>query len=326
MSSLFDPLLTSILAGAMAAAAAACVVAAAWTLRAGRPPIQRRVDMFVKGNAPQAGRATDLAGGRRARGTRVATGPESQNRIVRRLQRAAETAHADILPAEILGIGAGFGAVFALAIILATGIALLALPAFVIGMYVPLYWLRMRARKLAKAFHAQLGDTVTLLASAVRAGNALPRAFERVASEAPEPTKGAFAAAVREMGLGAPLEESLDRVAERYPSEEMQLLVASVNVQYQVGGNLTKVLDLIAETLRERIRIQGDIRSLTASQRYSAYLLSALPVVVAIFLFLVSPSYIAILFEGAYRVIPTVAALLIIAGFFTMQQLAKVDV
>ncbi len=326
MSSLFDPLLASILAGTMASAAAACLVVALWTLRAGRPPMQRRVDMFVKGSPSQAGRATDLAGGRRARGTRVASGPESRNPIVRRLQRAAETAHADIRPAEILGIGAIFGVLLALTIILGTGIALLAVPAFLIGLYVPVYWLRRRSRRLAREFHAQLADTVALLASAVRAGNALPRAFERVATEAPEPTKSAFAAAVREMGLGAPLEQTLDRVAEKYPSEELELLVASVNVQYQVGGNLTKVLDLIAETLRERIRIEGDIRSLTASQRYSAYLLSALPVVVAVFLFVISPSYIGILFEGAFRVIPMMASVLVIVGFLTMQQLAKVEV
>jgi len=104
------------------------------------------------------------------------------------------------------------------------------------------------------------------------------------------------------------------------------LPVASVNVQYQVGGNLTKVLDLIAETLRERIRIQGDIQSLTASQRYSAYLLSALPVVVALFLFLISPSYISVLFKGGFIVIPIVAVVLVVVGFVTMQQLAKVEV
>lgn len=326
MSALFDPLLISILAGTMASAAGVCVAVAAWSLRAGRPPTQRRVDAFVKNTAAQPQRAQDLAGGRRARGTRVAAGPESRNRFLRRLEQSAEKAHADIRPPEILGIGAGFGILFALAIVLATGIGLLAIPAFIIGMYVPLYWLRRRAKKLAKAFHKQLADTVTLLASAVRAGNALPRAFERVASEAPEPTKGAFGAAVREMGLGAPLEETLDRVAEKYPSEEMDLLVASVNVQYQVGGNLTKVLDLIAETLRERIRIQGDISSLTSSQRYSAYLLSALPVVVALFLFLISPSYISILFKGGFIVIPIVAGVLVLVGFLTMQQLAKVEV
>lgn len=319
-------MLTAALAGTTAAAAVVCLLIAAWYYLGGaRSPTQRRVQAFVQQPAQQAQRATDLAGGRRARGT-AAGRPESRNAFVRRLEGAATSAQVDIRPIELVGIGLGFGVLFAIAIVLATGFWALVVPALLVGFYVPIYWLRMRAGRIRRRFHTQLADTVSLLAAAVRAGNALPRAFERVANEAPEPTRGAFAAAVREMGLGAALEDSLDRLALRFPSEEMELLVASVNVQYQVGGNLTKVLDLIAETLRERIRIQGDIRSLTASQRGSAYLLSALPVVVALFLFFVSPGYIGILFEGAFRIIPVVAGGLIMLGFFTMQQLAKVDV
>lgn len=325
MSILLTPLLTSALAGLVAAAAGICLVLAGWSLRGGGRPEQRRVQTFVKASA-QPQRAQDLAGGRRTRGSRVAAGPESRNPILRPLQRAAEKAQADIRPLEILGMGAFFGVLFFGVMLLATGSLLFAVLGVFLGMYVPLFWLRRRAGGLAKRFHDQLADTVSLLASAVRAGNALPRAFERVATEAPEPTRGAFATAVREMGLGAPLEDALDHISERYPSEEMELLVASVNVQYQVGGNLTKVLDLISETLRERIRIQGDIRSLTASQRYSAYLLSSLPVIVALFLFLISPDYISILFQGSFRIIPIVAGTMVLIGFFLMQQLAKVDV
>lgn len=319
-------MVTSLLAGMLAAAAVASLAVGGWFVLGGaRGPMQRRVQSFVKQSA-QPQRAVDLAGGRRGRGTRVVTGPESRNPFLRRLERAAESAQADIKPREIILIGVGFGVVFAVAMGLATGLWFLAPGALLLGLYVPIYWLRRRKAGLAKRFHSQLADTVSLLASAVRAGNALPRAFERVATEAPEPTRTAFAATVREMGLGAALEESLDRLAERFPSEEMELLVASVNVQYQVGGNLTKVLDLIGDTLRERLRIQGDIRSLTSSQRYSAYLLSALPVVVALFLFFVSPGYIGILFEGSFRIIPAVAGGLIFMGFITMQQLAKVEV
>ncbi len=317
--------MSSALAGLVAAAAGICLVLAGWSLRRGGSAEQRRVQTFVKASA-QPQRAQDLGGGRRTRGTRVAAGPETRNPILRPLQRAAEKAQADIRPLEIIGMGAFFAVLFFGAVLLATGSPLFGILAFLLGMYVPLYWLRRRAGGLAKRFHGQLADTVSLLASAVRAGNALPRAFERVATEAAEPTRGAFAMAVREMGLGAPLEDALDHISERYPSEEMELLVASVNVQYQVGGNLTKVLDLIAETLRERIRIQGDISSLTASQRYSAYLLSGLPVIVTFFLFLISPDYISILFTGSFVIIPIIAGVMVLIGFVLMQQLAKVDV
>lgn len=288
--------------------------------------MNRRVQAFVKGES-QATRAVagDLAGGRRRAG-RQASAVESRSRLIRALDRMAERAQVEIRGIEIVGVSLGMVAVFFVLAWIVTGVAAAGIPAALVGLYVPVLWLRRRYGGLAKKFHRQLSDTTTLLASSVRAGNALPRAFERVAAEAPEPTRGVFRSAVREMGLGLALEEALDRIAERYPSEEMSLLVASINVQYQVGGNLGKVLDLIAETLRERARILGDIKSLTAQQRYSAYLLSAMPVFVTLLLFFVSPGYIGILFRAPYYLFLVASAALVLVGFYLMQQLAKVDV
>lgn len=275
----------------------------------------------------EARRAVNLAGGRRAptAPTRRAGVGHTGNRFVRSLERMAAAARIDLRAIEIIGIGAAIGLFLAIVASLAANPAL-AILAFPIGLYLPVFWLGRRARTIQRRFHDQLGDTVSLLASAVRAGNALPRAFERVAAEAPEPTRGAFSTTVREIALGAPLEEALSRLGEGYPSEEMDLLVASVNVQYQVGGNLAKVLDLIADTFRERISLQGEVSSLTASQRYSAYLLSGMPVVVLLFLTLVSPDYVGVLFQERFRFILVGAGFSVLLGFFVMQQLAKVEV
>ena len=317
---------TALLAGTLASGATIALALSVFHVLGGaRAGVNRRIQTFIKGSAPQVARVADTGGGKRARTAGAVAAAESHNRLVRYLEGAIESAQADLTPREVLIACAVSGLVVAGLVALVT-VPPLGIPAAIAGAYLPILWLRRRAGSLASRFRKQLADTVSLLASAVRAGNALPRAFERVGVEAPEPTRSAFRAAVREMGLGATLEDALDRLVERYPSEDMELLVASINVQYQVGGNLTRVLDLIAETLRERQRVLGDIRSLTSQQRYSAYLLSALPVVVTAGLYFVSPDYISILFTGAFRLLLVLVVVLILSGFFIMQQLAKIDV
>ncbi len=176
-------------------------------------------------------------------------------------------------------------------------------------------------------FRDQLADSLSMLASSVRAGHTLLQAFEQLAHEAPPPTGAAFGTVVREIGLGAAQDEALDRLARRYPSEEIGLVVAAVNVQDQVGGSLAKVLDSIAQTLRERARIEGDIRALTAQQRYSAYVLAVLPVAVGTVLTLVGPDYMAPLYEpGPLRVALVTAVGLILVAFLIMRRIAAIDV
>jgi tight adherence protein B len=128
------------------------------------------------------------------------------------------------------------------------------------------------------------------------------------------------------MGLGASQDEALDRMAERFPSEDLDLIVTAINVQHQVGGSLSEILDDMAVTLRERARIEGDIRALTAQQRYSAYVLALLPVFVAIALFFISNDYISQLLVGKLRFAAIGAALMVILGFLTMRKMASIDV
>lgn len=319
---------SALLAGTLASGATLAVALSVYHLTRGvRATVQRRITTFIKGGgAPAAALPIGDTGGGRRRARRAGAAVEKRSRLLRFLDRALERAESELTARELL-IACGLFGVLVFALVgLLTGLPPLGLPLGILGLYLPILWLRFRAGSLAKRFHTQLPDTVSLLASAVRAGNALPRAFERVSLEAPEPTRTAFRATVREMGLGAPLEEALDRLVERFPSSDMELFVASINVQYQVGGNLTRVLDLIAETLRERARILGDIRSLTSQQRYSAYLLSALPVVVSAGLYFLSREYMAVLFEGPLRILLVIAATMIVMGYLIMQQLAKVDV
>jgi tight adherence protein B len=163
---------------------------------------------------------------------------------------------------------------------------------FAIGAYFPRFYLGMRQRRRLKAFGDQLPDTITLLANSLRAGSSFLQGIELVTREARPPISEEFERVVREMALGVALQPALNNLSRRVASEDLELMVTAINIQSQVGGNLATVLDSIAFTIRERIRIQGEIQTLTAMQRYSGYVITLLPVGLAGILFLISPSYI----------------------------------
>jgi tight adherence protein B len=274
--------------------------------------LRRRVGALA---AVAAGTSIDLGGRRRSRGARPGL-RQGSNPLVHffevRLDRAALdlTAGEVIAATAILAVSGGFvGSVL-------WGPAPAAVAAFLAAM-LPLLYIR---------FRHQLADSVSLLASTVRAGHSLLQGFEQVAHESVEPTRSAMQQVVREMGLGASQDEALDRMAERFPSEDLDLIVTAINVQHQVGGSLSEILDDMAATLRERARIEGDIRALTAQQRYSAYILALLPVFVAVALFFISRDYVSLLLEGSLRFAALAAALMIIVGFLSMRRIASIDV
>lgn len=283
--------------------------------------LRRRVGSLA---AVAAGTSVDLGGRRRSRGVRPVP-REGSNPLVHffevRLDRAALdlTAGEVIAATAILAVSAGFMAFVLWGPTPAAVAALLAAT-------LPLLYIRFRHGRRQAAFRDQLADSVSLLASTVRAGHSLLQGFEQVAHESVEPTRSAMEQVVREMGLGASQDEALDRMAERFPSEDLDLIVTAINVQHQVGGSLSEILDDMAMTLRERARIEGDIRALTAQQRYSAYILALLPVFVAIALFFISRDYVSLLLEGKLRFAALAAALMIIVGFLSMRRIASIDV
>jgi tight adherence protein B len=288
--------------------------------------LRRRLNGFVLADTA-AGFALDLGGRRRVRANRKSAFDGRSRWLVREIARMIVQAHADVSVGEVIAATAIFGLLgFVLAVLwwnllgvaLAVGAAAAALP---------VVWLRRKRGQVEQAFQAQLLDTISLLASSVRSGHSLLQGLELVTSQAPEPTRSAIGLVVREIGLGASQEDALERLAERLPSEDLELIVSAVNVHHQIGGSLAKVLDAIGVTIRERGRVAGDIRSLTAQQRYSAYVLTLLPVVAAASLLLFSPDYISVLFEpGPMRIALIGATLSVLVGFMIMNRIAKIDV
>ena len=168
---------------------------------------------------------------------------------------------------------------------------------FLFGLWFPRLYLKRRQAKRLKAFASQLPDTITLLANSLRAGSSFLQGMELVTREARPPISEEFERVVREMQLGMALMPALNNLVRRMASEDLELVVTAIQIQSQVGGNLATVLDSIAFTIRERIRIIGEINTLTAMQRYSGYVITLLPIGLAGMLFLISPSYISAMFE-----------------------------
>jgi tight adherence protein B len=163
--------------------------------------------------------------------------------------------------------------------------------AAVLGFMLPRFWLNRRKSGRLKAFNSRLADTITLIANALRAGSSFLQAVEMVVRETQPPVSTEFGRVIREVNLGLPFEEALNNMVRRVRSDDLELMATAINIQHQVGGNLAEILDSIAFTIRERVRIQGEIRTLTAQQRMSGYVVGFLPIGLVGVLFLIAPHF-----------------------------------
>jgi tight adherence protein B len=164
-----------------------------------------------------------------------------------------------------------------------------------LGFITPQILLRFRQRRRLNAFDSQLGDTITLLANSLRSGYSLLQSMEMISKEVPPPMSEEFERVTREIGLGLTVEEALQNLLRRITSDDLDMMITAINIQHEVGGNLAEILDTIGHTIRERVRIRGEIRTLTAMARYSGYVVSILPAAVTGILFVMSPEYMSTL-------------------------------
>ena len=304
------------------AASAVLVTAVGIAMSGGSGGVASRLERYAGGKAADQSATGDSGDSMVIAGlSRVIEGQDLATRL------STEIARADLKlrPAEFLiaWIASPFFFVF-MAYVLGFVIPgfhnLVALAAvFAIGAYFPRWYIGYRQRKRLAAFSEQLPNTITLLANSLRAGSSFLQGVELVTREAQPPISEEFERVVREMSLGVALQPALANLVRRVKSEDLELMVTAINIQSQVGGNLATVLDSIAFTIRERIRIIGEIRVLTSMQRYSGYVITLLPVGLAGILFLVSPSYITSLFRNPPVTLglPT-GVIFLIVGFISM--------
>lgn len=196
-----------------------------------------------------------------------------------------------------------------------------------IGFCIPLLVLRIKIDQRKKAFNDQLGDTIILIANALRTGYSFMQAIEMVSREMPKPIGEEFARVLREMNLGVLTEEALNNMAKRVNSDDLDLVITAVLIQRQVGGNLSVILDSIANTIRERIKIKGQIKTLTAQGKISGIIIGMLPIAIGSIIFLINPEYVKVLFVdpmGQFMLMVSVISQII--GMIVIRKIINIDI
>jgi len=204
----------------------------------------------------------------------------------------------------------------------------------IVGLFIPRFYVKRQQRVRLNKFNDQLSDMLSLMVNGLRAGYSTMQALEAVSRELPAPISDEFRRVVQEMQIGIPMEKALDNLLRRIPSEDLDFVITAINVQREVGGNLSEILDTISFTIRERVRIKGEIRVMTAQVRTSATVLSLIPVFLAAALWFVSPEYIGTFFDESANlpqplcgIIAVVTILsMITAGYFVMMKIADIEV
>jgi tight adherence protein B len=203
-----------------------------------------------------------------------------------------------------------------------------------IGFFIPRFWLNRRKNGRLNAFNKQLPDTITLIANALRAGSSFLQAIELVVRESRPPISTEFARVIREVNLGLPFEQALENMVRRVKSDDLELMATAISIQHQVGGNLAEILDSIAYTIRERVRIKGEIRTLTAQQRLSGYVVGFLPIGLAGFLFIAAPGFMDPMFQNPPGILGLPAGVIILLfggimmfiGFMLIRRIVDIEV
>jgi tight adherence protein B len=197
----------------------------------------------------------------------------------------------------------------------------------VIGYLIPGVYVKYRISQRLKKFNNQLGDTLTLLSNALKAGYSFAQAIDTVAKNAVAPIGDEFGRAVREMNLGGSPDEALGNITKRIASNDFDLVATAYSIHRTVGGNLAEILDNIAYTIRERVRIKGEIQTLTAQARASGSIITALPVLLAAFMFFVTPTYFQPMFSSFVGwILIVIGAFMIFIGNLIIRRIVAIEV
>jgi len=204
---------------------------------------------------------------------------------------------------------------------------LLALGGLIVGFYLPRLYLNLMISRRLDAFNNQLGDTLILLANSLRSGYSLLQSMETVSRELPPPMSVEFGRVVREIGLGLSIEEALQHMLDRVRSDDLDLVVTAINIQHEVGGNLSEILDTISHTIRERVRIKGQIKAMTATQRLSGNVVALLPIALGIFMYIFNPTYLQKMWEEACGIMMLIFGMVTItSGYFAIRRITAIEV
>jgi tight adherence protein B len=246
--------------------------------------------------------------------------------LLARTELLLEQADMPLRAAELLFYTPAFAIIVFLLLAVLVG-PLAGLVGAIIVLVLPFAYLNQRQRSRQLRFERQLPDTLTLLASSLRAGFSLMQGLEAVAQEISDPMQKELQRVFTEVRLGRTVEDSLGDAAERMDSNDLRWTVMAIRIQREVGGNLAVLLDTVADTMVKRERVRRELRALTAEGRLSAIVLSLVSPLLALAIWLIQPSYLKPLvhsFVGILGLI--VAGVLSIVGWFWLRRIVDIEV
>lgn len=213
----------------------------------------------------------------------------------------------------------------AASIAILTRVPILAVPGAAVGYVLPALYVGYRTRQRNGQFEVQLVDALALMAGGLRAGYSFLQGAEAVVRELPAPIQEEFGALLQDLRVGVSMEEAVVALAQRVPSEEVDMMATAILIQRTSGGNLAEILDSIAYTIRERLRIRREIMTLTAQERMSSYVVGSLPLISFAFLKMTNPTYLDQLFATSLGHVLLGAAIgLEIVGFYVIRRIIDI--
>ena len=255
--------------------------------------------------------------------SRIASRKSSMEDLRRKLNQAYVLMRVE----EFIGISILVGLGFALLMYLATGNIIVALLGLIIGYKIPDLFISSIKKKRMKKLNYQLPDALSIISNGLRAGFSFTQAMSVAANELESPIRDEFLRVIRDNSIGKTMDEALVDFSERTDDEDIDMFITALIIQRKVGGNLTEVLDTIAATIRDRMRIRGEIKTLTAQGRISAMIISALPFFVALMIFILNKDYILELFRNPIGIAMVVIAILMqIVGIFIIMRMANIEI
>jgi tight adherence protein B len=192
---------------------------------------------------------------------------------------------------------------------------------------IPFIYLKMQITKRVFLFTEQLATSLDMMSRSLKAGHSLSMAIQVVANEMSNPIAGLFKSVYEEQAYGLSLRESLANMISRMDTTDLRFFVTAVNIYREIGGNLSEILENLAKTIRERLKIKRQVRVYTAQARLSGYILAVLPIVTAIIFYFMSPDYMGELVEAKLgRMLIAAAVVLQIIGFIVIRRIIDIKI
>lgn len=197
----------------------------------------------------------------------------------------------------------------------------------VIGWFIPKIILRSKIKNRIKNLNDQLGDAIVLISNSLKAGYSFFQAIDIVGKEMTGPIAEEFLLLQKEINLGLPVERAFENLVKRVSSDDLELVITAVLIQRQIGGNLAEVLDNISSTIRDRVKIKGEVRTITAQGRMSGLIISLLPLILGLLIYLINPEHISVLFTSQIGIAIIIFSVFMeLIGIYFISRIVKIEV